>query len=54
MSTGSEIARAEAVGLESAPSGTPAHAILQEPGTLAAFWRRLRARKSAVAGLVIV
>jgi peptide/nickel transport system permease protein len=54
MSTGSEIARAEAVGLEATPSGTPAQPILQEPGTLGAFWRRLRARKSAVAGLVIV
>ncbi|WP_457105792.1 ABC transporter permease [Methylobacterium sp. P5_C11] len=49
MSTGTPIA--EATGL-AAPAGTPA--LLQEPGTLAAFWRRLRARKSAVAGLIIV
>ena len=49
MSTGTPIA--EATGL-AAPAGAPA--LIQEPGTLAAFWRRLRARKSAVAGLVIV
>ena len=42
MSTGTPIA--EATGL-AAPAGTPA--LIQEPGTLAAFWRRLRARPSA-------
>ena len=49
MSTGTPIA--ETTGL-AAPAGSPP--LLQEPGTLSAFWRRLRARPSAVAGLVIV
>ncbi|WP_267357270.1 ABC transporter permease [Methylobacterium sp. GC_Met_3] len=49
MSTGTPIA--EVTGL-AAPIGAPA--LIQEPGTLTAFWRRLRARRSAVAGLVIV
>ncbi|WP_375457249.1 ABC transporter permease [uncultured Methylobacterium sp.] len=53
MSTGSEIARATSIGTDAAPAASRT-ALPREPGTLAAFWRRLRARKSALAGLAIV
>lgn len=53
MNTASELAQAETAGLEAAPSGAPS-ALPREPGTLIAFWRRLRARRSAILGLAIV
>ena len=54
MNTASELAEGQTIGLEGAPSGTPAAALPREPGTLTAFWRRLRGRRSAVLGLAIV
>jgi peptide/nickel transport system permease protein len=49
MSTGTPLAEAPGV---AAPAGSAG--IHREPGSLAAFWRRLRARPSAVLGLAIV
>ena len=49
MSTGPPLTESAGV---AAPAGNLA--ILQEPGSLAAFWRRLAARRSALIGLAIV
>jgi peptide/nickel transport system permease protein len=49
MSTGTPLTEAAGV---AAPAGHLA--IVQEPGSVAAFWRRLAARRGAVIGLVIV
>ncbi|MGV7034784.1 ABC transporter permease [Methylobacterium symbioticum] len=49
MSTGTPLTEAAGV---AAPAGNLA--IVQEPGSVAAFWRRLAARRGAVIGLVIV
>ena len=47
MSTGAPLT--EAAGVAAPAAATP-----REPGSLSAFWRRLRARRSAVIGLAIV
>lgn len=49
MSTGTPLTEAAGV---AAPAGNLA--IVHEPGSVAAFWRRLAARRGAVIGLVIV
>ena len=54
MNTASELAKAESLGRDATPDSTPAPALPREPGTLTAFWRRLRTRRSAILGLVIV